>query len=252
VSIPISTASFVLDTRGTLDGGGNAGFTINSAVTWSDTGGLVNANVTMNGPVHITSFVGDVTLLTSMLTLYGPTTWDSSNDIDLNDSSITNYGVFTAANAQNINDGNVNQPSNFYNLDDGHGHRGSFIKDTSLGGATIKVRFTNQGDLSFTGTGFGTLTFTANFTQMAAGHLKVRVGGPIQAAPGNDKVVVNATATLAGSVDIDVTGGFNPAGAAFDAFDANAIAGVFANVTTPWTAAYTPAGNPTKVTVSHP
>jgi hypothetical protein len=64
--------------------------------------------------------------------------------------------------------------------------------------------------------------------------------------------VCPATATLAGSLDIDVTGGFNPAGATFDVLDATAIVNVFANVTAPWNPSYTPAGNPTSVKVSHP
>ena len=63
---------------------------------------------------------------------------------------------------------------------------------------------------------------------------------------------MKSTASLAGSLDISVTGGFDPAGSMFDVLDADAIAGVFANVTAPWTAAYTPPGKPTNVTVSHP
>src|SRR5262249_37621108 len=147
----------------------------NTSVTITDTGALT-----------VTGLGAAVNLLSSALTLYCPTDWQNAIrcrfDIDLNAIVINNYGTFTTSNAQSIVDLNVASPSAFMNLDDGQGHRGTFVKAGGGGATAIKVAFTNSGDIYFIN-GFGTLTFTLSYTQTANGTLKINVGGPNQAQP---------------------------------------------------------------------
>jgi RHS repeat-associated protein len=76
----------------------------------------------------------------------------------------------------------------------------------------------------------GTLTITRNYTQTAAGHLDVDIGGTV---PGTqyDRLAIQGNATLAGTLDIGLVNGFGPAtGQTFDVMTYAGATGAFGTI----------------------
>lgn len=97
-----------------------------------------------------------------------------------------------------------------------------------VGGAT----FTNSGTVG-PGTSPGALTIAGNFTQTAAGHLQIELGGTTQGTT-YDLLRVTGLANLGGTLDVTLVPGFVPLpGTTFDFMTYGASVGDFGIVRTP-------------------
>ncbi len=108
------------------------------------------------------------------------------------------------------------------------------LRNTTLASGTfLGGNGTINGDLLNAGTvspGFspGTIIVVGNYTQTAAGTLVVEIASPIS----YDQLIVGGTATLDGTLQVDILGGYNPAGQSFDILTAaGGVAGTFSAVT---------------------
>lgn len=149
------------------------------------------------------------------------TTTDGLRRINL-DSELRNTGVFTLggsgvvqcferATLRNLAGGTLNAP-------------GTASISRVYGGNL----FSNEGTLTI-GAPAGILTVTPPFQQTPTGRLVVGVAGT---SPGFDRLIVNNTATLAGTIVANLEGGFSPpVGTAFEVVDANTRVGTFEQVT---------------------
>jgi len=123
---------------------------------------------------------------------------------------------------------------------------------TLQGSGFIAGPVQNNGSVA-PGTSAGKLTLTGAYTQSASGSLKIELGGT---APGTgyDQLFVSGAASLAGTLDVSLLGGFKPAtGNAFDVVVGGSRSGTFGNALLPnlsgrieWNTTYTS----TKATIS--
>lgn len=101
------------------------------------------------------------------------------------------------------------------------------------GSSTLNASVNNSGGRVRPGNSTGILTITGNYTQGSAGILEIGVAGT---SPGMqyDRLVVNGTANLGGTVQIVLLSGFVPAsGAQFTFVQASTRTGTFATATLP-------------------
>ncbi len=102
-------------------------------------------------------------------------------------------------------------------------------------GSSLTQRATNRNSAGATASsGFapGTITINGNYTQGANAVLDLEIGGAT-AGTGYDQLQVSGTATLAGTLNVTLTNGFQPAvGDVFKIIAPNAFAGAFATVNT--------------------
>jgi autotransporter-associated beta strand protein len=95
------------------------------------------------------------------------------------------------------------------------------------GNATVTGNVVNNGTLS-PGNSPGQIIVAGNFTQLPAGTLLIEFAS----LTSFDQLVVTGTASLAGTLQIDVLGSYNPAGKTFDILTAGGgVSGTFAPVT---------------------
>jgi hypothetical protein len=171
-----SQSCAVVISAGLWDGNGAGTFNSRGSLKWSG-GTLRNLSLNAYGPVQITGDQ-DKTLIGTVLTLRGGTTWSGTGDILVNGASIINYGQFDVQNDQKITNlmGVPPSLSIFRNDDDGAGNKGTFTKTDGVGETEIDITFINKGDLLLNGS---TLTFEgkleqdAGTTQLQGGTLNV-------------------------------------------------------------------------------
>jgi hypothetical protein len=163
--------------------------------------------------------------ISGIVTLNGTaaTTTDGFRRINLG-GELRNSGVFTLngtgilqcyenATLRNLGSGTLNAPGS--------------VSIAKLYGGNL---FINEGTLAI-GSPTGKLTVTPPFQQTTSGRLVVSVGGT---SPDFDRLVVNNTATLAGTLVANLQGGFNPpVGTSFEVVDANTRVGTFAQAIAP-------------------
>ena len=102
---------------------------------------------------------------------------------------------------------------------------------TLLDGATVGIEIENNGQMSV-GSSPGFATIDA-FTQTVGGQWEVDLGGTL-AGTEHDQLNVTNDATLAGTLDVSLIGGFSPAeGDLFDVISASLITGVFDTLNLP-------------------
>jgi hypothetical protein len=89
----------------------------------------------------------------------------------------------------------------------------------------------NQGGTLAPGNSAGTTTVDGTYTQ-SSGDLEIELGGT--GAGKFDKLIVNGTATLGGSLDVSIINNFTPqAGNSFDILDWGSLSGTFATLNLP-------------------
>ncbi len=109
-----------------------------------------------------------------------------------------------------------------------------------LGDGTISGSVTNNGGILSAGSSPGTLTITGSYTQGAGGTLQAELAGTTLAGTDYDLLSVSGTASLGGTLDISLFGGFiGSVGDTFDIINASSITGDFSNVTVPTSYTFT-------------
>lgn len=94
------------------------------------------------------------------------------------------------------------------------------------GNGTITGNLTNSGTVS-PGNSPGTITVTGNYTQTSSGNLVIELAS----ATSFDRLVVNGSAALAGNLQIDALGGYNPVGQSFTFLTAaGGVSGMFSTL----------------------
>lgn len=159
VVVDVGTTNFELGFGGTLGGVGT--YKITSLFKW-DGGEIANATVTASGFLNITGANASSMTDAGLTILGATTTWDSTADIDMTSSSITNEGAFTAKNNQKIDDQGGATMSVFINQADGQGHRGTFTKAASALPTIFNVDVQNAADFYFSGS---QISFEQHFNQ---------------------------------------------------------------------------------------
>lgn len=110
---------------------------------------------------------------------------------------------------------------------------GQIGKTTVASGAFLRGNGSVNGDLSNNGTvspGFspGTILVVGNYSQGPGGTLVMEIASPIS----YDQLVVGGTTSLDGTLQVDLLGGYNPAGQSFDIITSTgAVSGTFSVVT---------------------
>jgi hypothetical protein len=221
------TGSGATDATGTLEMSGSGAKTIHErtlnnagTATWTGTGNLnggvgstINNLVTGlfdirtdaafgSGVVGTTTFNNAGTLRKSVAA--GTTTvsaWDFNNT----GTVVVQTGIFAFGNGFTqtagvtlLNGGSVNSSQTMA------------IQGGNLAGrGTITGNVNNSGGTVIPGTSPGQLTITGNYTQGPAGSLAIEIGG-LDADTQFDQLVVGGTATLGGTLAVDLFGGFVP------------------------------------------
>ena len=110
---------------------------------------------------------------------------------------------------------------------------------TLRGHGSIDGNVVNDGTV-FPGGSIGTLTINGNYTQNSDGTLNIEITPSAVAGTGYDQLIVNGTASIAGTLAIQVDNGTYAAGTAYDFLHATGgVTGRFATVTySPALAAY--------------
>ncbi len=115
---------------------------------------------------------------------------------------------------------------------------GSFFFNTGLGATTVSSGallggtgtvtglLTNNGTVS-PGTSPGTINVTGNYTQSSTGLLIIEIAS----ASSFDKLLITGTASLAGTLQVDTLGGYNPIGQSFTFLTASTVSGTFGTLT---------------------
>ena len=115
---------------------------------------------------------------------------------------------------------------------------GSFFFNTGLGATTVSPGallggtgtvtglLTNNGTVS-PGTSPGTINVTGNYTQSSTGLLLIEIAS----ASSFDKLLITGTASLAGTLQYTILGGFNPLGQSFTFLTASSVSGTFGTLT---------------------
>src|SRR5207253_2149569 len=89
---------------------------------------------------------------------------------------------------------------------------GVFINAGSLGGTGLITGNVTNAALIAPGNSPGTLDITGNYVQTADGTLQLEIGGRDSGPPSNfDRLRVTGTASLGGTVEVTLYGGFVPA-----------------------------------------
>lgn len=171
------------------------------SIEWSS--GTVSGTVTLNGTAS--------------------TTTGGFRRINL-DGELRNAGQFSLNGSGTVQ---CFERATFRNLQSGTLNAPGMVSVSQVYGGNL---FINEGTLAI-GSPTGTLTVTAPFQQSSTGRLVVGIAGN---SPDFDRLVVNNTATLSGTVVANLEGGFSPpVGAEFEVVDAYTRAGTFNQVVAP-------------------
>ena len=105
------------------------------------------------------------------------------------------------------------------------------IQGGSLSGSgSINAPVRNAGEINPGGAGTGPLAITGNYTQLASGVLNIDLGG-LTAGSQFDQLAVTGTATLDGTLNVDLIGGFTPSpGDTFQIMTYASSTGTFATI----------------------
>lgn len=111
---------------------------------------------------------------------------------------------------------------------------GSFFFSNGIGATTVSSGatlggtgnviglLTNNGTVS-PGTSPGTINVTGNYIQPSSGKLIIEIAS----ATSFDKLLITGTASLAGTLQVDTLGGYNPIGQSFTFLTASSVSGTF-------------------------
>jgi autotransporter-associated beta strand protein len=264
----------------TLGGGTISNGTL-TGVSYTSTGGSADANLAGSGVVFTNT--SGTTTLTGLNTYTGGTVINGGTVSASTASMPTSGGVILAVGsililddasdvtyADTISGGGTlqkngvgaltlgNTTSALIDLQAGSMYLGSEIATTDVGattvasGALLGGNGTINGDLLNNGIvspGFspGTIIVAGNYTQGAGGTLVIQFAS----AASFDKLLVTGSATLAGTLQVDLLGGYNPAGQSFQILTAGGgVVGTFTTVTGSAALTANIAYNPNDVTVS--
>ena len=201
VLVNVGTTNFELGAGGTLGGVGT--YKISSLFKW-DGGEIANATVTASGFLNITGATASSMTDAGLTILGAMTTWDSTADIEMTSSSITNEGAFTAKNNQAFADQGGATMSVFINQADGQGHRGTFTKAASALPTIFNVNVQNAADFYFNGS---QIDFQKAFNQTGANSTTHLDGGTMQLAQVFDLGggTLFGAGTIQGSITVEGT-----------------------------------------------
>jgi autotransporter-associated beta strand protein len=90
------------------------------------------------------------------------------------------------------------------------------------GNGTITGNLVNNGTVS-PGTSPGTINVAGNYTQSSSGKLIIEIAS----ASSFDRLLITGTASLAGTLQVDTLGGYNPIGQSFTFLTASSVTGTF-------------------------
>jgi autotransporter-associated beta strand protein len=94
------------------------------------------------------------------------------------------------------------------------------------GNGTVTGNLVNNGTVS-PGTSPGTINVAGNYTQSSSGKLIIEIAS----ATSFDKLIMTGTASLAGTLQVDALGGYNPLGQSFTFLTASSVTGTFGTLT---------------------
>jgi filamentous hemagglutinin family protein len=115
---------------------------------------------------------------------------------------------------------------------------------TLSGNGTIQGNVFNSGARLAPGASPGTLIINGNYTQAPGATLDVELGGPVQGVS-YDLLDISGHASLAGSLNVVLTGGFFPAsGSSFDVLKYGSVSGDFSAINGPPGVAFAGKPNP--------
>ncbi|MGO9923386.1 MAG: Ig-like domain repeat protein [Isosphaeraceae bacterium] len=217
-----------LDVYGTADFSPASPTTLNTnectvGVLTGTTGELTGTdNFVISGPLTLS---GGTSSTTGTVDAEGGMTITSG---DLEYGTLNNYGAATWSGSIGIGDGatinNLSGASFDVQGDESLGYTGgavgTFNNDPGAtfdaandgnGGAQMALSFNNAGTVNLGSTGAaGLLTISGNYNQTSTGSLDVYLGGTT-AGSGYSQLAVSGTATLAGTADMSLINGFEPA-----------------------------------------
>lgn len=205
---------------------------------WTPTGGSTNINslilgVGFNGTISTTIFG------TGTITNQGSLTLDSAT---INPNFI-NSGSMAVVNGTSSLIGTAQQTAGTLKVDSG-----AVLSSAALninggvlhGDGTVSGNLNNNNGVVTAGNVLGTLTVAGAYTQAAGGTLQADLGGATMAGTDYDLLKVTGTASLAGTLDVQLFNGFiGEEGQKFDIIDAASISGDFTTVKTPDTHVFT-------------
>jgi uncharacterized repeat protein (TIGR01451 family) len=223
-------------TAGTI--GGTAAFTIGSGASFTVSGAgsktLNGRTITNNGTLAVSASIANGPSSGAIVNTSGFRTQPASNivmgpaftnqgTVQFGSNSIAFNGGYTqTAGSTELTGGTFSSPFTV-NIDGG----------TLSGNGTITADVSNDGAIN-PGSSPGTITIAGNFVQSGTGVINAEVGGTTPGS-GYDQLIVTGNATLAGTINISLFGGFNPSDA--DTFDlltwGGTRSGTFANVNLP-------------------
>lgn len=225
-------------------GGGSTGNITTS--TWMPTSG-----VTLNDIDLILAANGTNTLTGINVNSAGTATVTNQGSLTVNGSTIgsnfTNTGIFIVNGSLNNLSGTATQSAGNFILGAGSDITTAnlnVVGGTLTGTGTINGNVNNSGGILAAGSSPGTLIIGGNYIQGAGATFQAELAGTALAGTDYDLLSVGGTTSLAGTLDIQLFGGY--AGAIGDQFDiiqsGGAIAGDFAavNVPTSYTFSSTP------------
>jgi hypothetical protein len=165
---------------------------------------------------------------------------DNSGSFTLSNMNLTTPRAFANSGAMNINSGTFTSTGGSYTQTGGvttvHGTLAAAT--VNIGEGLLQGRGIVNGNVNNNanvgpGTSPGLLTVNGDYTQSLGGHLLIELAG-LSAGTLYDVLDVKGNATLAGSLDVDLLGGFDPtADAFFDVLLADEVAGTFDTVNLP-------------------
>ncbi len=222
-------------------GGGSSGDITTS--TWMPTSG-----VTLNDIDLILAANGTNTLTGITVNSAGTATVTNQGSLTVNGSTIasnfTNTGTFNVSGSLNNLSGTATQSAGSFILGAGSDITTAnlnVVGGTLTGTGTLNGSVNNSGGTLAAGSSPGTLIIGGNYIQGAGGTFLAELAGTAVAGTDYDLLSVGGTASLAGTLDIQLFGGFN--GNVGDQFDiiqsTGAVSGDFTTVTVPTTHTFT-------------
>ena len=220
----LSDNAAVLVNAGTLDVRGD-GETVDSV---DQRGGTILGKLNASG-----EFVNTGTLVIASNRFFGRLT--NNGTVDIQSGSLSTSGDYTqAAGETRIASGTILAAGGRFVLNGGR----------ISGNGTIKGDVTNSGATLAPGASPGTLIIIGNYTQAPGATLNVELAGFTQGVS-YDLLDISGHASLAGSLNVVLTGGFFPAfGSSFDVLQYNSASGNFSAINGPPGVAFAGKPNP--------
>ncbi len=204
--------TFEQDSNGTLQGIGS--MTVSNQFIWSDGEQEGTGETIINGTSTIDTTIK--VLRERTLTLNGATTWSGGN-LNLSPGATINVNApfDIQTDADMLHAAGINSTFN---------NTSTLTKSSGAGLATITADFVNSGDVSLSS---GALGFGRTYTQDARGSLNVNKSSSVDF----DSYAITQGATLDGTLDITLLGGFMPGlGEMFEIMTFASRTGTFATV----------------------